>query len=203
MLAVDLAADHIFSPATSSTTYPIRPFVRHTPNIHTPQFSLSPRPSVKSRPNKKRKLAHSEGAKVAEPMDMDSVERDVDEPQLEDAIEDWEVKMGELFEWVGMVGLGAQRSVLHVVMLRHTNPSSVLSLLVAYKPTTVSIRLLPSIRHPLSSTFEKLLTSSGKASCIQYSYSTLWTMLRECLIPSPCPPVCLITMLNLHHRANS
>lgn len=40
---------------------------------------------------------------------VDCVERNTNEPPLEDAIEDWDVRMGELFEWVGMAGLGAQR----------------------------------------------------------------------------------------------
>lgn len=110
MFVVDLPAGHIFSPTLSTKPHLIQPSVHQATNVHTPQFLLSPRPSLKPRPDKKRKLAHSEGGKAAEPMDVDNcVEHNIDEPQLEDAIEDWEVHMGELFEWVGMAGLGAQR----------------------------------------------------------------------------------------------
>lgn len=110
MLVVDLPAGHIFSPTSSTKPYSIQPSVHQATNVHAPQFLLSQRPTLKPHPNKKRKLAHSEGAKAADPMDVDDcVEHNTEEPQLEDAIEDWEVKMGELFEWVGMAGLGAQR----------------------------------------------------------------------------------------------
>lgn len=110
MLVVDLPVGHIFSPTSSTKPHCIQPSVHQTTNVNTPQFVLSPRPSLKPHPNKKRKLAHSEDAKAAGPMDVDNcVECNANEPRLEDAIEDWEVKMGELFEWVGMAGLGAQR----------------------------------------------------------------------------------------------
>lgn len=71
---------------------------------------------------RKKKLVFPEGDESTEPTEVVFLEvgRDPEVPTLESAIENWEVKMGELFEWVGMACLSAQRSVLPIASLCHS-----------------------------------------------------------------------------------
>lgn len=95
--AVDDLPILISSSNPSVKTYTVQPSIQHTPNVRTPRFALSSRPNS----NKKRKLAHPSYSASAKD----------DELAAADALEDWEANMGEVFEWVGMAGLGAQRFV--------------------------------------------------------------------------------------------
>lgn len=86
--------------------------------MQTPHFALSPRPTVKTRPKKKRKLGHSgDNGACGQAIELDAEPDDASQLksvkiQRPYAVEDWEMHMNELFEWVGMASLGAQRSVL-------------------------------------------------------------------------------------------
>ncbi|PPQ68410.1 hypothetical protein CVT26_006082 [Gymnopilus dilepis] len=74
-------------PFQGHTTHKVQCKKRQMPDVHIPTPSLSPRPLPQSK---------SKGSK--------SAENDED-----DALEDWNLHIESLFEWVGMACLGAQR----------------------------------------------------------------------------------------------
>ena len=73
----------------------VKPNIQHVRNVHIPTFALPPRPTSNRR-GRRRDLIH--GEKVADADDND-------------ALEDWNERASELFEWIGMVNIGAQRYV--------------------------------------------------------------------------------------------
>ena len=75
----------------------VKPNIRHLQNVHIPTFALPPRPRPTSnKRGKHRDLSH--GEKITDPDDND-------------ALEDWNERASSLFEWIGMVNIGAQRYV--------------------------------------------------------------------------------------------
>jgi hypothetical protein len=75
----------------------VKPNIRHLQNVHIPTFALPPRPRPTSnKRGKHRDLSH--GEKITDPDDND-------------ALVNWNERASSLFEWVGMVNIGAQRYV--------------------------------------------------------------------------------------------
>jgi hypothetical protein len=74
----------------------VKPNVQHLQNVHIPTFALPPRPTSNRR-GKHRDL--SRGEKIITDADDN------------DALEDWNERASSLFEWIGMVNIGAQRYV--------------------------------------------------------------------------------------------
>lgn len=73
----------------------VKPNIQHLQNVRIPTFALSTRPRPTSnRRERRRDLSH--GEKIADADDND-------------ALEDWNERASSLFEWVGMVNIGAQR----------------------------------------------------------------------------------------------
>ena len=70
--------------------------MQYLQNVHIPSFALPPRPTSNRR-EIHRDLPY--GEKI---MDGD----------VNDALEDWNERVNSLFEWIGMVNIGAQRYVL-------------------------------------------------------------------------------------------
>jgi hypothetical protein len=73
----------------------VKPIIQHLQNVHIPTFALPPRPSSNKR-GRHRDLSH--GEKITDADDND-------------ALEDWNERASSLFEWIGMVNIGAQRYV--------------------------------------------------------------------------------------------
>lgn len=71
----------------------VKPNIQYLQNVHIPTFALPPRPTSNRR-GRHRDL--SQGEKIT----------DVDD---NDALEDWNERASSLFEWIGMVNIGAQR----------------------------------------------------------------------------------------------
>ncbi|KAI0057440.1 hypothetical protein BV25DRAFT_1863361 [Artomyces pyxidatus] len=78
-----------FSPSLA-TPHTVAPVIRKFSNVHIPTPTLLPRPQVPRA-----------GRPRHDGMDVD------EDP--ESALEDWNEDMGELFEWLGMANMGAQR----------------------------------------------------------------------------------------------
>jgi hypothetical protein len=73
----------------------VKPDIQHLQNVHIPTFTLPPRPTPNRR-GRHRNLSH--GEKITDADDND-------------ALEDWNERASSLFEWIGMVNIGAQRYV--------------------------------------------------------------------------------------------
>ena len=73
----------------------VKPNIQHLQNVHIPTFALPPRPTSNRR-GRHRDL--SQGEKITGADDND-------------ALEDWNERASSLFEWIGMVNIGAQRYV--------------------------------------------------------------------------------------------
>jgi hypothetical protein len=73
----------------------VKPNIQHLQNVHIPTFVLPPRPTSNRR-GRHRDLSH--GEKITDADDND-------------ALEDWNERASSLFEWIGMVNIGAQRYV--------------------------------------------------------------------------------------------
>lgn len=71
----------------------VKPNIQHLQNVHIPTFALPPHPTSNRRG---RDLSQDE--KITDPDDSD-------------ALEDWNERASSLFEWIGMVNIGAQRYV--------------------------------------------------------------------------------------------
>lgn len=95
-------ADKGIGPLSLSRTqhHKVKPSIRILQNIHIPTSALPPRPAPTRR---ERHRDSSQGEKI----------RDADD---DDALEDWNERASELFEWIGMVNIGAQRYVLRDVV---------------------------------------------------------------------------------------
>ena len=80
----------------------VKPTIRNLQNVHIPTSVLPPRPTS-TRRGRHRDSSH--GEKIRDADDAD-----------DDALEDWNERASELFEWIGMVNIGAQRYVLRNVV---------------------------------------------------------------------------------------
>lgn len=78
----------------------MKPNIQHLQNVHIPTFALPPRPTS----NGRGKRQHRHGEKITDADDND-------------ALEDWNERASLLFEWIGMVNIGAQRYVVGNVVL--------------------------------------------------------------------------------------
>ena len=71
----------------------VKPNIQHLQNVHIPTFPLPPHPT-----SNRRGRDLSQGGKITDPDDSD-------------ALEDWNERASSLFEWIGMLNIGAQRCV--------------------------------------------------------------------------------------------
>ena len=78
----------------------VKPSIRKLQNVHIPTSTLPARPTS-TRHGRHRDLSH--GEKITDADDND-------------ALEDWNERASSLFEWIGMVNIGAQRYVFFVVI---------------------------------------------------------------------------------------
>jgi len=85
-----------FSPSRAQL-HNVEPVIEHLQNVHIPTSALPPRPHAHSTPTGRR-ARH----------DLSDRERDTDADD-DDALQDWNERASSLFEWIGMVNIGAQR----------------------------------------------------------------------------------------------
>ncbi|KAI0318569.1 ribonuclease P 40kDa subunit-domain-containing protein [Amylostereum chailletii] len=91
-----------------SQTHDVEPTIHTLTNVHVPCPSFTSRPSASTKAKAKSRSAKKRAADAD--MDMDDPGADIPEEVDEgEAVEDWNAEMSELFEWVGMAILGAQR----------------------------------------------------------------------------------------------
>jgi hypothetical protein len=77
----------------------IKPVIQKLQNVRIPTSTLSPRPNLRSTSTGRKGRSHlSQGENPTDPEDND-------------AIQDWNERASSLFEWIGMVNIGAQRHV--------------------------------------------------------------------------------------------
>jgi hypothetical protein len=76
----------------------VKPVVQNLHNVRIPTSALSPRPNARSTSTERRgrRDLSSHGERSTDAND-------------DDAIQDWNERASSLFEWVGMVNIGAQR----------------------------------------------------------------------------------------------
>lgn len=80
-----------------SRQHKVKPNIQHLQNVHIPTFALPPRPTTSNRRGGRHRDS-SHGEKITDADDND-------------ALEDWNERASSLFEWIGMVNIGAQRYV--------------------------------------------------------------------------------------------
>jgi hypothetical protein len=102
-----LSTDKATGPLSPSRAqrHEVKPVVQTLQNVRIPASALHPRPNPRmasSGRKGRRDLSHGE-----RPTDADD----------DDAIQDWNERASSLFEWIGMVNIGAQRHVPHSVFL--------------------------------------------------------------------------------------
>jgi len=85
---------------SAARRHKVKPNIQHLQNVHIPTFALPPRPTS----NRRGKRQHRHGEKITDADDND-------------ALEDWNERASLLFEWIGMVNIGAQRYVVGNVVL--------------------------------------------------------------------------------------
>lgn len=83
-----------------SRRHEVKPVIRNLQNVRIPTSGLSPRPNPRST---------STGRRGRRDLMHDETPTDANE---DDAMQDWNERTNSLFEWIGMVNIGAQRHVL-------------------------------------------------------------------------------------------
>ncbi|KAF8475163.1 hypothetical protein DFH94DRAFT_114519 [Russula ochroleuca] len=109
----------------------VKPSIRNLQNVHIPTSALPPRPNP--RPTSTRRGGHrdlSHGEKTTGTDDND-------------ALEDWNERACELFEWIGMVNIDAQRTFLSSQMA--TRPTVPLIGLTIHGSTGVPVLTPPRV----------------------------------------------------------
>lgn len=85
----------------------VEPIIRNLQNVHIPTSTLPPRPNLRTT---------STGRRGRRDLSLSHNEKATDDDG-NDALQDWNERASSLFEWVGMINIGAQRYVPCSVVL--------------------------------------------------------------------------------------